>query len=100
MSKLDEVLDRYYWSLDYTPDENRQRIQELKHAILTAVEAVINERPTTMPNRTIYIRTEDIEAWEKIYSPEWLHSVIQSEAKPRTAEQEEYLRRLEAGENK
>lgn len=30
-----------------------------------------------MPNRTIYIKNADLPIWEKIYSPEWLHTVIQ-----------------------
>jgi hypothetical protein len=30
-----------------------------------------------MPNRTIYIKNEDIAIWDKVFSPEWLHSVIQ-----------------------
>jgi hypothetical protein len=31
-----------------------------------------------MPNRTIYIKNEDMPIWEQVYSPEWLHSVIQA----------------------
>jgi hypothetical protein len=32
----------------------------------------------TMPNRTIYIKNEDIEIWDKVFNPEWLHAVIQA----------------------
>lgn len=33
-----------------------------------------------MPNRTIYIKNEDIKVWEQVYSPDWLHTVIQAAA--------------------